>query len=57
MAPRFRKRPRVECVVSLFGWPLVLAGALKAGYDLALLWQFAKVKPPEEVAGARAPAR
>jgi len=43
--------------VSLFGWPLVLAGALKAGYDLALLWQFAKVKPPEEVAEARIPAR
>src|SRR3954452_19111941 len=34
--------------VSLFGWPLVLAGALKATYDLVLLWQFAKVKPPEE---------
>ena len=43
--------------VSLFGWPLVLAGALKAAYDLALLWQFAKVKPAEEVADARVPAR
>ena len=41
--------------VSLFGWPLVLAGALKAGYDLALLWQFAKVKPPEEVARRSCP--
>jgi MFS family permease len=30
------------------GWPLVLAGALKAAYDLALLWQFSKVRPPEE---------
>jgi MFS family permease len=31
-----------------FGWPLVLAGALKAVYDLALLRQFSKIKPPEE---------
>src|SRR5215207_10002483 len=35
--------------VTLFGWPLVIAGALKAAYDLALLWQFSKVKPPEEL--------
>jgi MFS family permease len=34
--------------VSPFGWPLVLAGALKAAYDLALLWQFSAIKPPEE---------
>jgi MFS family permease len=31
-----------------FGWPLVLAGTLKAAYDLALLRQFSKIKPPEE---------
>jgi MFS family permease len=31
-----------------FGWPLVIAGGLKAAYDLALLWRFSKVKPPEE---------
>ena len=37
--------------VTLFGWPLVIAGALKAIYDLALLWQFSKVKPPEELKG------
>ena len=43
--------------VSLFGWPLVLAGALKAAYDLALLWQFSKVKPPEEVAATPASRR
>jgi MFS family permease len=43
--------------VSLFGWPLVLAGALKATYDLVLLWQFAKVKPPEEMPDARAETR
>jgi MFS family permease len=34
--------------VSPFGWPLVLAGALKTSYDLALLWRFSSVKPPEE---------
>ena len=31
-----------------FGWPLVLAGAMKAAYDLALLRRFSKLKPPEE---------
>jgi MFS family permease len=35
--------------VTLFGWPLVIAGGLKAAYDLALLWQFSRVKPPEEI--------
>ena len=34
--------------VSPFGWPLVLAGTLKAAYDLTLLWQFSAIKPPEE---------
>ena len=34
--------------VTPFGWPLVLAGSVKAGYDLALLRRFSKVKPPEE---------
>jgi len=32
---------------SLFGWPLVLAGLLKAGYDLALFAKFAQRKPSE----------
>ena len=31
-----------------FGWPLVICGALKIVYDLALLRMFSKVKPPEE---------
>jgi hypothetical protein len=31
-----------------FGWPLVIGGALKIVYDLALLAMFRKVKPPEE---------
>jgi MFS family permease len=34
--------------VSTFGWPLVIAGALKAAYDLALLQRFSTIKPPEE---------
>ena len=34
--------------VSPFGWPLVLAGTLKAAYDLTLLRQFSIIKPPEE---------
>lgn len=34
--------------LSVFGWPLVLAGALKGVYDLLLLRQFAAVRPPEE---------
>jgi MFS family permease len=33
---------------SPFGWPLVLAGVMKIAYDLALLAQFGKVRPPEE---------
>jgi predicted MFS family arabinose efflux permease len=31
-----------------FGWPLVIGGALKIGYDLVLLRLFASIKPPEE---------
>lgn len=34
--------------LSPFGWPLVICGALKIAYDLALLGMFRKVKPPEE---------
>jgi predicted MFS family arabinose efflux permease len=29
-------------------WPLVICGALKIAYDLALLWAFRHLKPPEE---------
>ncbi len=39
--------------LSTFGWPLVLAGGLKIGYDLMLLAMFRRVKPPEEEAAAR----
>jgi predicted MFS family arabinose efflux permease len=31
-----------------FGWPLIIAGVLKAVYDLALLVQFRAVRPREE---------
>jgi len=30
-------------------WPLVICGTLKIVYDLALLWNFRHVKPPEEI--------
>jgi MFS family permease len=29
-------------------WPLIICGVLKIAYDLALLWTFRHVKPPEE---------
>ncbi len=35
-------------MVSSFGWPLVICGALKIVYDLTLLKMFSAVKPPEE---------
>ncbi len=31
-----------------FGWPLLIGGALKAAYDLILLWRFRHLRPPEE---------
>ncbi len=34
--------------LSGFAWPLLLGGALKAAYDVAFLFMFRKVKPPEE---------
>jgi len=33
---------------SNFGWPLIIAGVLKAAYDLILLAMFRNVRPPEE---------
>jgi MFS family permease len=33
---------------SAFAWPLLIGGAMKAAYDLLLLWRFQRVKPPEE---------
>jgi MFS family permease len=33
----------------LYAWPLVLCGALKIAYDVALLLMFRRVKPPEEL--------
>jgi len=37
---------------STFGWPLIVAGGLKIGYDLALLQQFSAVRPAEEIVAA-----
>jgi MFS family permease len=34
--------------LSVFGWPLVIAGGLKGLYDVLLLWMFRSVRPPEE---------
>ena len=34
--------------LSPFGWPLVMAGAIKIGYDVTLLMLFRNVRPPEE---------
>lgn len=35
--------------VSTFGWPLLIGGALKIGYDLTLLTMFRRIRPPEEI--------
>src|SRR5262249_28957994 len=43
-------------MVSAFGWPLLLSGLLKSGYDLALLAMFSHVRPPEERVAAPDPA-
>ena len=37
--------------LSPFGWPFVLAGAIKIAYDVMLLVTFGKVRPPEESGG------
>jgi MFS family permease len=34
--------------LSTFGWPLLIGGGLKIGYDLTLLAMFQHIKPPEE---------
>jgi hypothetical protein len=34
--------------LSSFGWPLLVAGAVKIVYDLLLLVTFRTVRPPEE---------
>ena len=37
---------------STFGWPLIIAGTLKATYDVLLLSMFRNIRPPEEQIGA-----
>ncbi|HJS92233.1 MAG TPA: MFS transporter [Steroidobacteraceae bacterium] len=36
--------------VSSFGWPPLIGGVLKIGYDLTLLVMFQHIRPPEEAA-------
>jgi MFS family permease len=38
--------------ITTFGWPLVIAGLIKGIYDILLLINFQKVRPPEEVGAA-----
>lgn len=40
--------------LSAFGWPLLLAGAVKGTYDILLLLGFRSVRPPEEISQAPA---
>jgi MFS family permease len=42
--------------LSTFGWPLLIGGVVKGAYDLLLLYNFQKVRPPEEIAGEAAAA-
>lgn len=39
--------------LSAFGWPLVLAGGLKAIYDILILVSFGHIRPPEEQQNGR----
>jgi MFS family permease len=39
--------------LSSFGWPLLIGGTIKAGYDILLLLKFQKVRPPEEMEGVK----
>jgi MFS family permease len=38
--------------ISSFGWPFLIGGLLKIGYDLTLLTMFHHIRPPEERAAA-----
>ena len=38
--------------LSTFGWPLVIAGLIKGIYDILLLIEFQKFRPPEEAGAA-----
>jgi MFS family permease len=40
--------------ISGFAWPLLIGGALKIGYDLALLAMFRHIRPPEETGRSEA---
>jgi hypothetical protein len=40
---------------SFIGWPLIICGVLKIAYDLALLYSFQHIRPPEESGPRPAP--
>jgi MFS family permease len=40
--------------LSTFGWPLLIGGLVKGTYDILLLLNFRKVRPPEELAAQTA---
>jgi MFS family permease len=39
--------------LSTFGWPLLIGGTLKIGYDLTLLFMFRHIRAPEELSDPR----
>jgi MFS family permease len=43
--------------LSTFGWPLLIGGILKIGYDLTLLRMFRHIRPPEEGINSHASQR
>jgi len=43
--------------LSTFGWPLLIGGILKIGYDLTLLAMFRHIRPPEEGINSHASQR
>jgi MFS family permease len=43
--------PAIAGAIFAAGWqatPFIICGVLKIGYDLALLWAFRHIRPPEE---------
>ena len=50
--------PAIAGAVFAAGWqtaPFIVCGALKIAYDLALLWAFRHIRPPEERQAGAAP--
>jgi hypothetical protein len=50
--------PAIAGTVFAAGWqtaPFIVCGVLKIAYDLALLWAFRHIRPPEERQAGAAP--